>query len=112
MEGKKLPIPQISPLDSDAIATDGGTTEAYSPVSGASFYAAHRRAAVGKYMVHNDMLRTGKVGASAGLGLLIAPAVKLAVAFTMVGVFVASLLTRLTHPCKRHKHNSQITFCV
>jgi len=59
-----------------------------------------------------DILRAGKVDASTGFGLFIAPAVKLAVAFTMVGVFVASLLTHLTHPCKRHKHNSQITFCV
>ena len=59
-----------------------------------------------------DILRAGKVDASTGFGLFIAFVVKLAVAFTIVGVFIASLLTHLTHPCKRHKHNSQITFCV
>jgi len=59
-----------------------------------------------------DMLRAGKVGASTGFGLLIAPAVKLAVAVTMVGVFVASLLTHLTHPYKRHKNDYQITFLL
>ena len=112
MEGKKLPIPQISPLDSDAIATDGGTTEAYSPVSGASFYAANRRAVVGKYMAHNDILRAGKIAAATGFGLLIACVVKHAVVCTMVGVFVASLPTHLTHPCKRNKNNSQITFML
>jgi hypothetical protein len=86
--------------------------QAYSPVSETSFHAANRRAAVGNYKAHNDMLRAGKVDASTGFGLFIASAVKLAVAFTMVGVFVASLLTHLTHPCKRHKHYSQIKFCV
>jgi len=49
-------------------------------------------AAIGEYIAHNDMLRAGKVGAATWFGLLIASVVKLAVAFTMVGVFVASLL--------------------
>ena len=49
-------------------------------------------AAVGEFIAHKDMFRAGKVGVAAWFGLLVATAVKLAVAFTMVGVFVASLL--------------------
>ena len=49
-------------------------------------------AAVGEFIAHRDMFRAGKVGAATWFGLLVATAVKLAVAFTMVGVFVAALL--------------------
>jgi uncharacterized protein len=49
-------------------------------------------AAIGELIAHKDMFRAGKVGAATWFGLLIAIAVKLAVAFTMVGVFVAALL--------------------
>jgi uncharacterized protein YqgC (DUF456 family) len=49
-------------------------------------------AAIGEFIAHKDLLRAGKVGAAAWFGLLVATAVKLAVAFTMVGVFIASLL--------------------
>ncbi len=49
-------------------------------------------AAVGEYTAHKDMLRAGKIGAATWLGLLIASVMKLAVAFTMIGFFVASLL--------------------
>ena len=70
-------------------------------------------AAVGRYMAHNNMFRTGKVAAATGFGLLIACVVRYAVVvFTMVGVFVASLLTHLTHPFKRNKNNAQITFML
>jgi uncharacterized protein YqgC (DUF456 family) len=41
---------------------------------------------------HKDMFRAGKVGAATWFGLLVATAVKLAIAFTMIGVFVAALL--------------------
>lgn len=49
-------------------------------------------AAVGEFMAHKDMFRAGKVGAATWFGLLVATAVKLAIAFTMIGVFVAALL--------------------
>jgi uncharacterized protein len=49
-------------------------------------------AAIGELIAHKDMFRAGKVGAATWFGMLIAIAVKLAVAFTMVGVFVAALL--------------------
>ena len=49
-------------------------------------------AAIGELIAHKDMLRAGKVGAATWFGLLVAAALKLAVAFTMVGVFVAALL--------------------
>ncbi len=49
-------------------------------------------AAVGEFVAHQNMFRAGKVGVAAWFGLLIATAVKLAIAFTMIGVFVAALL--------------------
>ena len=49
-------------------------------------------AAVGELIAHKDMLHAGKVGVATWFGLIIATIVKLAVTFTMVGVFVAALL--------------------
>ena len=49
-------------------------------------------AAAGEFIAHKDALRAGKVGAATWFGLLVATAVKLAIAFTMIGVFVAALL--------------------
>ncbi len=49
-------------------------------------------AAIGEYIAHKDILRAGKVGTATWYGLIIAVAVKLAIAFTMLGVFIAALL--------------------
>ena len=49
-------------------------------------------AAIGELIAHRDLFRAGMVGAATWFGLLVATVVKLAVAFTMVGVFVAALL--------------------
>lgn len=49
-------------------------------------------AAIGEFIAHKNMFRAGKVGAATWFGLLVATAIKLAIAFTMVGVFVAALL--------------------
>lgn len=49
-------------------------------------------AAVGEFIAHRNMFRAGKVGVATWFGLLVATAVKLAIAFTMVGVFVAALV--------------------
>jgi uncharacterized protein YqgC (DUF456 family) len=49
-------------------------------------------AAAGEFIAHKDVFRAGRVGAATWFGLLIATAVKLAVAFTMIGMFVAALL--------------------
>jgi uncharacterized protein YqgC (DUF456 family) len=49
-------------------------------------------AAVGEFIAHKDALRAGKVGAATWFGLLVATAIKIAVAFTMIGVFVAAIL--------------------
>ena len=49
-------------------------------------------AAVGEFIAHKDMFRAGKVGVATWFGLLVATAVKLAIAFTMIGVFVAALV--------------------
>ena len=49
-------------------------------------------AVIGELIAHKGMFRAGKVGAATWFGLIIAIAVKLAVTFTMVGVFIAALL--------------------
>ena len=47
-------------------------------------------AAIGEFIAHKDALRAGKVGAATWFGLLVGTAIKLAIAFTMVGVFLAA----------------------
>lgn len=49
-------------------------------------------AAIGEFIAHKDALRAGKVGVATWFGLLIGTAVKIAVAFTMIGVFLAALV--------------------
>lgn len=49
-------------------------------------------AAIGEYLAHKDALRAGKVGIATWFGLLVGTAVKIAVAFTMVGIAIAALL--------------------
>jgi uncharacterized protein len=49
-------------------------------------------AAVGEFIAHRDALRAGKVGVATWLGLLVGTAVKIAVAFTMIGVFIAAIV--------------------
>lgn len=49
-------------------------------------------AAIGEFIAHQDALRAGKVGVATWIGLLVAAAVKIAVAFTMIGVFVAAII--------------------
>jgi len=49
-------------------------------------------AAIGEYLAQRDALRAGKVGLATWLGLLVGTVAKVAIAFTMIGVFVAALL--------------------
>jgi len=49
-------------------------------------------AVVGELIANKGMFHAGKVGVATWLGLIIAGVAKLAVAFTMIGVFVAALL--------------------
>jgi uncharacterized protein YqgC (DUF456 family) len=49
-------------------------------------------AALGELVAQRDLRRAGKVGIATWLGLLVGTAVKVAIVFTMVGVFVAALL--------------------
>jgi uncharacterized protein YqgC (DUF456 family) len=49
-------------------------------------------AAIGEFIAHRDALRAGRVGVATWIGLLIATAIKIAVAFTMIGVFVAAIV--------------------
>jgi uncharacterized protein YqgC (DUF456 family) len=49
-------------------------------------------AAIGEYLVLRDLQRAGQVGLATWVGLLLGTAVKIAIAFTMLGMFVAALL--------------------
>lgn len=49
-------------------------------------------AAIGEYLAQRDMRRAGKVGIATWLGLLVGTAVKVAIAFAMVGAFIVALL--------------------
>lgn len=49
-------------------------------------------AAVGEFMAMRNLQRAGRVGIATGIGLLIGVVVKLAFAFSMIGIFVAAIL--------------------
>lgn len=49
-------------------------------------------AAIGEFIAHRDALRAGRVGVATWIGLLVGAVAKLAIVFTMVGVFVTALL--------------------
>ena len=63
-----------------------------SPASGAWSSCRWFGAAIGEFIAQRDALRAGKVGLATWLGLLLGTVVKIAIAFTMIGVFVAALL--------------------
>jgi hypothetical protein len=46
-------------------------------------------AAIGEYLAERDMLRAGKVGLATWLGIVIGTALKVAIVFAMLGMFVA-----------------------
>lgn len=48
-------------------------------------------AAIGEYLVLRDLERAGRVGVATWVGLLLGTAVKIAMAFTMLGLFLAAL---------------------
>jgi uncharacterized protein len=49
-------------------------------------------AAVGEFIAQQDAMRAGRVGVATWIGLVIGTALKIAIVFTMVGVFIAALL--------------------
>ena len=49
-------------------------------------------AAIGEFIDHQDLLRSGKVGVATWFGMMIGTVVKLGIAFTMVGVVIAALI--------------------
>ena len=49
-------------------------------------------AAIGEFMAMRNLQRAGQVGIATGVGLLIGVVVKLAFAFSMIGIFVAALV--------------------
>ncbi len=49
-------------------------------------------AAVGEFIGHRDLLRAGKVGVATWIGMLAGAVIKVAIAFTMVGILVGALV--------------------
>ncbi|MEG1832837.1 MAG: DUF456 family protein [Burkholderiaceae bacterium] len=49
-------------------------------------------AAIGEFIGHQDLLRAGKVGIATWLGMLAGAVIKIAIAFTMLGIVVVALL--------------------
>ncbi len=49
-------------------------------------------AAIGEYIDERDALRAGRVGVATWIGLLLGTAVKIAIVFVMVGLFVFALI--------------------
>jgi hypothetical protein len=49
-------------------------------------------AAIGEFVAQRDVARAGKVGVATWIGLLVGTALKVAIVFAMVGVFVVALL--------------------
>ena len=49
-------------------------------------------AAIGEFIADRDLMRAGKVGIATWIGLLLGTAVKVALVFTMVGIFVVALV--------------------
>jgi hypothetical protein len=49
-------------------------------------------AAIGEYIARRDVKRAGMVGIATWIGLLLGTALKVAIVFTMLGVFVAALI--------------------
>jgi len=49
-------------------------------------------AAVGEYVAQRDLRRAGTVGVATWLGLLVGTAMKVAIVFAMIGIFIAALV--------------------
>jgi hypothetical protein len=49
-------------------------------------------AAIGEYMAMRNVQRAGRVGIATGVGLLVGVVIKIAFAFSMIGIFVAALV--------------------
>jgi uncharacterized protein YqgC (DUF456 family) len=49
-------------------------------------------AVIGEFVARRDLRRAGRIGVATWIGLAVGTAVKVAVAFTMVGVFLVALL--------------------
>jgi uncharacterized protein YqgC (DUF456 family) len=49
-------------------------------------------AAIGQYLAERDLVRAGKVGLATWIGTLVGTALKVAIVFAMIGVFVAALV--------------------
>jgi uncharacterized protein YqgC (DUF456 family) len=49
-------------------------------------------AAIGEFIARQDALRAGRIGLATWLGLLVGTAAKIAIAFTIIGIFVVAMI--------------------
>lgn len=49
-------------------------------------------AAIGEYLTQRDALKAGRIGLATWVGLLVGTVLKLAIVFTMIGVFVVAIV--------------------
>jgi len=49
-------------------------------------------AAIGEYLAQRDALKAGRIGLATWVGLLVGTVLKLAIVFTMIGVFVVAIV--------------------
>ena len=49
-------------------------------------------AAIGEWTVHKDLAKSGKAGAAAWVGFAVGTALKVGVAFLMIGLFIGALI--------------------
>jgi uncharacterized protein len=49
-------------------------------------------AAIGEYIAQRDALKAGRIGVATWIGLLVGTVLKLAIVFTMIGVFIVAAL--------------------
>ncbi len=48
-------------------------------------------AVLGEWSVHRDLRRAGRTGMAAGIGFIVGSAIKIALAFSMIGIFFAAM---------------------
>ena len=48
-------------------------------------------AVLGEWSVHRDLRRAGRTGVAAGIGFVVGSAIKIALAFSMIGIFFAAM---------------------
>ncbi len=94
-----MTIDEIGPADSGsasrlvpvAASARACATRKADPVTAILWIVATALIVIGEYVAQCDLRRAGEVGAATWIGLLLGTAVKIALVFAMVGIFVFAL---------------------